>query len=175
MALTTLGPGLDLHCGGADLAFPHHAFEAAHAEAVTGVTPFARSWIRAGAVHYQGQKMAKSIGNLVMVRDLLADHTAAALRLLVCDRRWWDDWTFDAADLAAAEDRVAALRTAAIDGPGGDEARTRVVAALADDLDVPTALAVAEAEGGAAAEAVVTVLGLHPFEPTSRTSMLPNP
>jgi cysteinyl-tRNA synthetase len=81
MALTTLGPGLDLHCGGADLAFPHHAFEAAHAEAVTGVTPFARSWIRAGAVHYQGQKMAKSIGNLVMVRDLLADHTAAALRL----------------------------------------------------------------------------------------------
>ena len=44
----------------------------------------------------------------------------------MCDRRWWDDWTFDAADLAAAEDRVAALRTAAIDGPGGDEARTRL-------------------------------------------------
>ncbi|MBK6855787.1 MAG: class I tRNA ligase family protein [Microthrixaceae bacterium] len=175
MALATLGPGLDLHCGGADLAFPHHAFEAAHAEAATGVTPFARAWLRAGSVHHDGQKMAKSVGNLVMVRDLLVGHSAGAIRLMICDRRWWDDWTFDASELERAEERVAALRAGAA-RPGSTEGgRDRVMAALADDLDVPAALAVAETEGGPAAEVVLQVLGLHPFEPTTRTSMLPNP
>lgn len=175
MALATLGPGVDVHCGGSDLAFPHHAFETAHAEIVTGVRPFARSWVHVGAVHYQGQKMAKSVGNLVFVRDLLADHSAAALRLLICDRRWWDEWTFDPADLAEAEARVEALRVSASTGTGGEMARDRVLAALADDLDLPTALAVAEAEGGEAAATVLDVVGLHPFEATARTSMLPNP
>jgi len=83
MALATLGPGLDLHCGGADLAFPHHAFEAAQAEAVTGVSPFARAWLRAGMVTRGGEKMAKSTGNLVFVDDVLRDATSAALRLLI--------------------------------------------------------------------------------------------
>ncbi len=71
MALATLGPGLDLHCGGADLVFPHHAFETAQAEAVTGVAPFARAWLRAGMVTRNGEKMAKSTGNLVFVDDVL--------------------------------------------------------------------------------------------------------
>ncbi|MCB0988492.1 MAG: class I tRNA ligase family protein [Microthrixaceae bacterium] len=175
MALATLGPGLDLHCGGEDLAFPHHAFETAHAEAALGVAPFARAWLRAGAVHHDGQKMAKSVGNLVMVRDLLADHSAAALRLMICDRRWWDDWTFDPAALDRAEQRVTALRASTRQPDGSADGPDRVITALADDLDVPTALAIAEAEGGRSAEIVVEVLGLHPFEPTARTSMLPNP
>jgi len=176
MALATLGPGLDLHCGGADLAFPHHAFEAAQAEAVTGVAPFARAWLRAGMVTSGGKKMAKSTGNLVFVDDVLRETTAAALRLLICQRRWWDSWEFDAAELAAAEARVIALRHAAARTTSpGDQARTAVIAALADDLDVPLALALAEDAGGSAAELLVDVLGLRHLEPVSRSRLLPTP
>src|SRR5690606_20426674 len=122
MALATLGPGIDLHCGGADLAFPHHANEAAHAEAATGVTPFARSWLRAGTVHHDGQKLAKSTGNLVLVDDLLAEHSAAALRLTICNRRWWEGWDFDRSALADNEQRVSELRSAAAKAGSSGEA-----------------------------------------------------
>ncbi|CAA9278109.1 MAG: similar to L-cysteine:1D-myo-inosityl 2-amino-2-deoxy-alpha-D-glucopyranoside ligase, partial [uncultured Actinomycetospora sp.] len=71
MALSTYGPALDLHAGGADLRFPHHAYEAAQAEAATGVTPFARSWMHVGTVQLDGAKMAKSTGNLVFAADLV--------------------------------------------------------------------------------------------------------
>src|SRR3954469_17076291 len=86
--LTTFGPALDLHAGGDDLRFPHHAYEAEMAEAVTGVRPFARAWMHVGAVGVDGRKMAKSVGNLVLVADLLKEVPAAALRLLLLDRRW---------------------------------------------------------------------------------------
>jgi cysteinyl-tRNA synthetase len=69
MALSTYGSSLDLHAGGADLRFPHHAYESAQAEAATGVAPFARSWLHIGTVRLDGEKMAKSTGNLVFVRD----------------------------------------------------------------------------------------------------------
>jgi hypothetical protein len=62
MALSTYGPSLDLHAGGADLRFPHHAYEAAQAEAATGVAPFARSWLHVGHRPADGEKMAKSTG-----------------------------------------------------------------------------------------------------------------
>jgi cysteinyl-tRNA synthetase len=174
MALATLGPGIDLHCGGADLAFPHHAFEAAQAEAVTGVAPFARSWLRAGMVTRGGQKMAKSTGNLVFVDDVLHTATAAALRLLVCQRRWWEGWEFDEADLPDAQARVVALRHAAATA-GRPDGSAEVAAALADDLDIPTALAVAEDAGGSAAELLVDVLGLRHLERVARSRLLPTP
>lgn len=174
MALATLGPGVDLHCGGADLAFPHHAYETALAEAFTGVAPFSRAWLRAGTVHVDGREMAKSTGNLVLLADLLPETSAAAVRLTIADRRWWEDWEFEPAALVAAEERVEALRAAARAG-GGGAGRDEVVAALADDLDVPSAVAAAERHGGAAAEALIEVLGLHHTEPTARTPLLPSP
>ncbi len=172
MALATLGPGIDLHCGGADLAFPHHAFEAAHAEAAVGVVPFARAGLRAGTVSIGGAKMAKSTGNLVFVNDVLERWTPAALRLSVVARRWWEDWSFDESALADAERRVAALRSAAA-RPGGQREHDQVLAALTDDLDVPAALTIAEAAGGASAELLVDVLGLRHREPVQRSSVLP--
>jgi cysteinyl-tRNA synthetase len=174
MALSTLGPGIDVHCGGADLAFPHHAVEAALAEAATGVTPFSRSWLRAGTVHHQGEKMAKSTGNLVLLAQLLHHCSPAALRLLICDRRWWDEWEFDLDAIGPAEERVTALRAAARTN-GSKAGHLRVVEALADDLDVPTALAEAGHDGGAAAAAMLEVLGLHHAEPTARSTLLPSP
>jgi cysteinyl-tRNA synthetase len=159
MALAVLGASVDLHGGGADLAFPHHAYEAATAEHASGVTPFARRWMRVGLVQHDGAKMAKSTGNLVLVPELLAHYDAAAVRLLLLRRRWWQPWEYapDDADAAAAElERL----YAAAGRPGGSAGVDEVAAALRDDLDVPRALAVAHEAGGASARFALHLLGL---------------
>ncbi len=76
MAMSVFGPAVDVHAGGADLRFPHHAYHAAMAEAFTGVRPYARAWFHSGVVTIGGAKMAKSAGNLVLLDDLLAKHPA---------------------------------------------------------------------------------------------------
>ncbi len=165
MALHSLGPAVDVQAGGGDLRFPHHACQAAMAEAFTGVTPFARAQLDVGVVHVAGAKMAKSAGNLVLIRDLLSDHPAAAVRLLILDRRWDADWEFEWAALDAAAARLDRLHTAAgrpgrsQDGMPGTGAGA-VLAALACDLDVPRALDIAELDGGQAARTAGTLLGL---------------
>lgn len=160
MALSTYGAAVDLHAGGEDLRFPHHAYEAAQAEALTGVTPFARGWMHVGTVGVAGAKMAKSTGNLVLVRDLLTEHSAAAVRLLILDRRWSQPWNYDDAGLAAAEDRLTQLRVAAAVAAEDRSAQDAVLAALGNDLDVPAAMDIALAAGGRAARTLVGVLGL---------------
>jgi cysteinyl-tRNA synthetase len=162
MALSTYGSSLDLHAGGADLAFPHHAYENAQAEALTGVTPFARAWMRVGIVSIGGKKMAKSAGNLVLVSDLLRDHSPAAVRLLLLSRRWFDGWEFDPAEFDEVERRLDALYavSAIPDEMNDSAAEDAVLTALRDDLDVPSAVDLALETGGAAARAVVEILGL---------------
>lgn len=160
MVLSSYGPSIDIHAGGADLAFPHHAYETAQAEAATGVTPFARAWMRVGTVRIDGAKMAKSTGNLVLVADLLADHRPGALRLMILDRPWAQPWDYSPRALAEAEGRLDALHVAA--GRRGDDeaAESEVVRRLLDDLDVPAACAVALENGGRAARVLVQILGL---------------
>lgn len=160
MVLRTYGPAIDIHAGGADLAFPHHAYEAAQAEAATGVAPFSRAWMHVGTVMVDGEKMSKSTGNLVLVSDLLADHRAAALRLMLTDRPWASAWEFTPAGLDAAEGRLDALHAAA-GRRGGTDASTHALGeALLDDLDVPRAVSIALEEGGAAARLLTRVLAL---------------
>ena len=131
------------------------------AEAVTGVRPFARAWMHVGTVRVDGAKMAKSAGNLVLVSDLLEDHPAAALRLLLIDRPWADSWDYRPDDLAAAAARLERLFAAAARPEAdGDVAVGEVTAALAENLDVPRALAAAEQAGGSAARLALAVLGL---------------
>jgi cysteinyl-tRNA synthetase len=161
MALSVFGVGVDVHAGGADLRFPHHAYHAAIAEAVTGVRPYARAWLHAGTVTVAGVKMAKSAGNLVLLRDLLAEHTAAALRLLVLDRAWAADWDYTPTALDAASERLDQLYRAA--GRTGAEHQTATVELrrlLATDLNVSAALDVAIEAGGVPARLLVDTLGL---------------
>ena len=160
MVLSELGPGVDLHAGGAELAFPHHAYEAAQAEAATGVTPFARAWLRVGTVQIAGEKMAKSTGNLVLVTDVLAHHPPAALRLALLNRRWSLPWDYDGSVVASAATTLEALYSAAGRADGSPAAEAAVVAALRTELDVPQAVSVALESGGAAARTLVQVLAL---------------
>ena len=160
MALSTLGPGIDVHVGGADLAFPHHAVEAAQGEAALEVRPFARSWLRVGTVRVGGEKMAKSAGNLVMVQDLLDSWSADAVRLLVLDRPWWEPWEYSKESLDDASARLESLWRAAGRRDGDDAATNSAIEALLNDLDVPRALRIAEEAGGRTTRAVAGLLGL---------------
>ena len=164
MALHAFGPAVDVQAGGGDLIFPHHAYQAALAETLTGVAPFARARLNAGTVRVGGAKMAKSAGNLVLVTDLLRDYPAAAVRLLILDRKWDLDWDYEPG-LEAAAARLDRLQAAAgrpdrgAAGHGGT-AVAAVRAALANDLDVPGALRIAEEEGGQAVRSLGSLLGL---------------
>ena len=138
-----LGPTIDVQGGGNDLIFPHHECSAAHSEVLTGVVPFARHYTHAGMISRDGEKMSKSRGNLVFVSRLLADgvdpmaiRTALLSGHYRADRPWSDDL------LTAAQDRLARWRAAATrPGAAATGVLAAIRAALADDLDTPTALA----------------------------------
>ncbi len=160
MSLATFGPTVDLHVGGEDLAFPHHAYEAAQAEAFTGVRPFARAWMHVGSVLVDGEKMAKSTGNLVYVHDVLDRYPPGALRLLILSRPWSEAWEFDEAGLEQAASDLESLWRYGAEPGDRDDAEHEVAIALLDDLDVPRALAMAKQSGGQVLRDLVALLGL---------------
>jgi L-cysteine:1D-myo-inositol 2-amino-2-deoxy-alpha-D-glucopyranoside ligase len=136
LAMRELGTTIDLHGGGSDLVFPHHECEAAQSEAATGER-FVRHWMHVGMVRYQGEKMSKSLGNLVFVRDLVKDHDAAAVRLAIIGHHYRTSWEWTDDEMDAASARLDRWRGAGV----GDGALREVRAALDDDLDVPAAIA----------------------------------
>ena len=160
MAVAVFGASVDLLAGGADLTFPHHAYQAAMVEAATSVAPFARARLNVAAVLQDGAKMAKSTGNLTLVADLLRTHPPAAVRLLLLDRPWRRPWEFHRGDLDTAAARLERLYSAAGRTVTSEAALAAVSGALLADLDVPRALDLAEVEGGAAARHLVGVLSL---------------
>lgn len=160
MAMATFGPTVDLHGGGADLRFPHHAYEAGLAEAFTGVKPFVRAWMHVGTVFANGEKIAKSTGNLVFVHDLLQRWSAASVRYVILSRSWGEDWAFDENMLARATEELDHLWVSASTSVDRDAARREVVVALLDDLDVPRAIDIARAAGGQVLADVIEFLGL---------------
>ena len=144
LCLRELGTTIDLHGGGSDLIFPHHEFSAAHAECVTGERRFARHYVHAGMIGWDGHKMSKSRGNLVLVSRLRAagvDPAAIRLGLLAghyrSDRFWSDEV------LAEAQTRLQRWRSATSlpAGPDATDLIARMRRYLADDLDTPKALA----------------------------------
>ncbi len=143
LAVSTLGPAFDVQAGGNDLAFPHHPMCAAEATAITG-EPFARAYLHVGMVGLAGEKMSKSLGNLVFVSNLIVEgFDPMAIRLALLARHYRADWEFTTADLTVAERRLKVWRqavaapTAAPAGPVVEAIR----AALRDDLDAPRAVA----------------------------------
>jgi L-cysteine:1D-myo-inositol 2-amino-2-deoxy-alpha-D-glucopyranoside ligase len=158
LALRELGTTIDLHGGGSDLIFPHHECERAQSEAATG-EPFVRHWMHVGMVRMDGEKMSKSLGNLVFVSDLLKTWDARAIRLAILEHHYRDSWEWDEDLMPRATARLMAWSDAA--GPG-TAALDQVRDALDDDLDTARALraidaAAARGDGVSAAAALLGV------------------
>ncbi len=147
MSTKYLGDTIDIHGGGKDLVFPHHEAEIAQSERGTGVSPFVRYWMHVGMVAYQGTKMSKSLGNLVLVREVLDTYSADALRLYLMSHHYRSDWEY-IDDEVEAWSRVADdLREAADFPPFGPDEPLDVDAlsdqfynAMDDDLNTPEAI-----------------------------------
>jgi L-cysteine:1D-myo-inositol 2-amino-2-deoxy-alpha-D-glucopyranoside ligase len=143
MARRLLGQPVDVHGGGTDLIFPHHESEQAQAEAVPGPRPFVRHWVHTGTVYMDEEKMSKSLGNLVFVRDLLKRYPPRAIRRFLLRHHYRGDWTFRDQDLEIETVGEGAAEPES--GPAGFDPvtdRGRFFQALDDDLDTPRALAV---------------------------------
>ena len=112
MAVHYLGPQIDIHGGGTDLIFPHHENEIAQSEAYTGQEPFARYWLHNGMLQLRGEKMSKSLGNLVTIDEFLADHEADVLRLLILSSQYNKPLGYDDEVVADAERALHRLRGA---------------------------------------------------------------
>ncbi len=147
IAADGLGVPYDVQGGGSDLAFPHHECSASHLRLLDDGQA-ARVHAHGGMVGYEGHKMSKSRGNLVLVSRLLADGVEPmAVRLAVLAHRYRDDWDWTDDGLAQARERLATWRRA-MSGNGGPDATpvlAGVRAAVADDLDTPRAIAVVDA------------------------------
>jgi cysteinyl-tRNA synthetase len=140
MAGALLGPVFDIHGGGIDLVFPHHENEIAQSRCAHGTEVMARYWLHNGFLQVEGEKMSKSLGNFVTIRDLLDDWPGEVVRfnMLRTHYRQPMDWTV--AGLRETERTLAHWYELAGDaepGPLDEEA----LAALADDLNTPGAFA----------------------------------
>ena len=132
--------------GGSDLVFPHHEFSAGHAAALSG-RPLAGLYAHAGMVGYDGEKMSKSLGNLVLVSRLVDEGTdPRAIRLALLDHHYRSDWEYSRAQLSAAECRLATWQAwaATVDDSADATLVEALRTALADDLDTPRALALVD-------------------------------
>jgi L-cysteine:1D-myo-inositol 2-amino-2-deoxy-alpha-D-glucopyranoside ligase len=165
-----LGASFDVQAGGSDLVFPHHELSASHARVALGGLGdqvFARRYAHAGMVGLGGEKMSKSLGNLVFVSQLRADGTdPMAIRLALLAHHYRQDWDWTDAGLAQAAARLGRWRAAVAaadgeaDGPADGEAvLAGVRERLADDLDAPGAIAVVDDWAAAVSAGIVTTGG----------------
>jgi len=157
LALRELGTTIDLHGGGTDLIFPHHECERAQSEAATG-EPFVRHWMHVGMVCKDGEKMSKSVGNLVFVDQLRETWDPRAIRLAVLEHHYRDSWGWDGSLMPRAAARLDHWLGGR--GRGGERGKglAEVRDALDDDLDTPAALAAVDdavARGEGALEAAM--------------------
>jgi L-cysteine:1D-myo-inositol 2-amino-2-deoxy-alpha-D-glucopyranoside ligase len=147
IALHHLGTAFDVQGGGSDLVFPHHEMSASEATVATG-EPFANAYVHAGMVGYEGEKMSKSKGNLVLVSKLrAAGHDPMAIRLALLAHHYRSDWEWFGEEIAEAEARLAAWRSAVerTVAPSGEALLEQIRAAMSSDLDAPAALAAIDA------------------------------
>jgi L-cysteine:1D-myo-inositol 2-amino-2-deoxy-alpha-D-glucopyranoside ligase len=146
LSATELPLPMDIHGGGDDLIFPHHECELAQALAA-GVPQYARHWVHVAMVGYKGEKMSKSLGNLVFVRELLDRVPAPVVRLMLCAHHHRTAWEYHEGELARAVSRWSAYQSTLAGDASVPSTLARAVsddfmARLDDDLDTPGALAV---------------------------------
>lgn len=150
MSLKYLGETLDIHGGGQDLIFPHHENEIAQSESFTGVKPFVRHWLHNGLMQLGEEKMSKSTGKLIGIREVLEKYGADAIRLWVLSSHYRSPVTYSDASLAATKKAVERpINAANIDVEESKATtleaqpyRERFIKAMDDDFNTPKAVAV---------------------------------
>jgi cysteinyl-tRNA synthetase len=149
MSYRYLGATLDIHGGGQDLIFPHHENEIAQSEAFTGQQPFVRHWLHNGWLTFGEEKMSKSLGNIITVREGLDKYGSDGIRLFVLTSHYRAPLTYSDEALESGKRAAERLRLAATlprgNGPPADvpveDYRDRFIDAMDDDLNTPGALA----------------------------------
>ncbi len=147
MALKELGLGFDIHGGGLDLVFPHHENEIAQSEAAESARPFARYWLHNGMVRLKGKKMAKSVGNIVGLLELLDQYRGEAVRLFYLRAHYRQPIDFSpelVVDAEAALDRLWAFRRRGGETVAAPDAESlqRFILAMDDDFNTAEAMGV---------------------------------
>ncbi len=147
-----LGDQIDIHGGGHDLIFPHHESEIAQSESYTGKKPFVRFWLHVAMLYYQGEKMSKSLGNLVMVADLLKKYSANAIRWVLLSHHYREPWEFHEDEVKKAEEIIKKIKYSS-SKEQSDESRSSSRQArtikefenyLEDDMNIPEVLKLLE-------------------------------
>jgi len=150
MALKYLGKSLDIHGGGQDLIFPHHENEITQSESFTGVVPFVRHWLHNGLLQLGENKMSKSLGNLITVKQALERYSSDAIRLFILSSHYRSPLTYSEEALKAAESGMERIRQADRDGGkvkgkdvlDAEPYQSRFTGSMDDDFNTAQALAV---------------------------------
>jgi len=138
---------IDIHCGGADLLFPHHENEAAQSRCATG-HELAKYWMHNGFVQIDGEKMSKSLGNSFFIKDALDIYDAEVLRYYLISIHYRNDFSFNEEDLLGAKkrlDKLYRLKKRILPGKASipnKEFKASVLSAMSDDLNISVALSV---------------------------------
>ncbi len=150
MSLKYLGNTLDIHGGGQDLVFPHHENEIAQSESFTGIKPFVKYWLHNGLLQLGADKMSKSLGNLITIKEALAKYSADAIRIFILNSHYRSPLTYSEEALEAAEGGAERLcQTAQDKGKEGNAKenidvepyRQRFIEAMDDDFNTAQAVA----------------------------------
>jgi len=150
MSLKYLGETLDIHGGGQDLVFPHHENEIAQSEAYTGKAPFAKYWMHNGLLQFEKEKMSKSTGNLITIKEALNLFSSDALRLFVLSSHYRSPITYTKDNVVAMSRGVQRLRQAAFSESNATESdnivdgepfKNRFIEAMDDDFNTAQAVA----------------------------------
>lgn len=159
LALRDLGTTIDLHGGGSDLIFPHHECERAQSEAATGET-FVKHWMHVAMVFKDGEKMSKSLGNLVFVDQLRTEWDPRSIRIAIIEHHYRTEWEWDDTLMPRSEGRL--TRWVASVGGSSSDLLDSIRACLDNDLDTPRALALidAAADSGADVTSAAALLGV---------------
>jgi L-cysteine:1D-myo-inositol 2-amino-2-deoxy-alpha-D-glucopyranoside ligase len=156
-----LGPQVTIHGGGADLIFPHHESEIAQSETTFAKRPFAKIWSHVAMVRMDGEKMSKSLGNMVFLSDLLKTYSADAIRVYLLSHHYRSVWEWSPNDMEAAARIERRLSVAAREPDRSSSVdRETFAAALSDDLNTPRAIEVLQSSSGSTLREMGSVLGL---------------
>ncbi|MFC1987631.1 cysteine--tRNA ligase [Chloroflexota bacterium] len=149
MSLKYLGSTLDIHGGGQDLIFPHHENEIAQSESFTGTRPFVKYWLHNGLVQLGQEKMSKSLGNLITIKEALSKYSADAIRIFVLSSHYRSPLTYSEEVIEGAEkgaDRLRQVAWITSERKADKEVdvtpyRNRFTEAMDDDFNTPQAIA----------------------------------